>query len=169
MNPQTFVKTHALSLARLCSFMALLFLFIGIYAAFTLYKYLPFASNLFITLIYNLGFPGTALCIILCPLFLPSPRRARPLAHSLVFIVLVILPVIIIQFLGSGFWLDSRPIMLIWVIIWGIFFPIHYGIFFLAWQNKNYRNLPPLAGQKSRLRPLKHPSNSPARIRRATQ
>ncbi|MDR2542785.1 MAG: LuxR C-terminal-related transcriptional regulator [Treponema sp.] len=69
---------------------------------------------------------------LLCPVFLPTPGRKKPLGLSITFIVLLILPNIILRSLGVEVFFTSLPLRVVITFLTGMLYPLCIGLFFLT-------------------------------------
>ena len=132
---------NSLSLARLASFLAFLFLFMQIGLLLALNDLLILDARGGIVAQNSLfNFSGIVLGSILCPLFLPLPfNRRRNQLSGIIFITLLILPIIILQSLGVDAYIASLPVRIPIVFLTGMAYPMCYGLFFLSrLNNKNH-------------------------------
>jgi len=123
-------KPDVLSLARIVSFLS----FSGSIASVFVFMVIIDFSFPY-ELIDEIGlfsFFGFFLSSLLCPVFLPSPGRDKPLALSIVFIFLVLLPNIILRFLGMESWLASTVFRFVIHTCSGMLIPICNGLFFMT-------------------------------------
>ena len=71
-------KARLLSLAKLASFLALLFLFLNYYFVALLSEFSPADSRGILTQLALFSFLGVVLGVLLCPVFLPAPVSSKP-------------------------------------------------------------------------------------------
>ena len=121
--------------ARLASFFALLCLFLNGYLFLFLGNFAAVPRDSIIGMAL-FSFAGLVLGSFLCPFFLPLPntgnKKNKPLAGSIVFILLVMFPNILLRLPGVGLWLESELIRSVTALFSGILYPVGYGLFFLS-------------------------------------
>ncbi|MCL2069669.1 MAG: helix-turn-helix transcriptional regulator [Treponema sp.] len=95
-------------------------------------NFLPAGSRALLSNIAFFSFSGVVLGALLCPLFLSNPACKKPLPFGIVFIVLLLLPNLILRFLGVELYLASLPVRGAIHVLSGILSPLTYGLFFLT-------------------------------------
>ena len=89
------MKNTQLFLARLSSFLGIFCFFAASYLTGALFDLSPPNLREVSGILYQLSFAGTAISIILCPVFFPTPARGKPLLPGIIAIIFVTLPQII--------------------------------------------------------------------------
>ena len=118
-----------LPLARLFSFLGLLFLIIKCYLVVVISEFITNGNMLILRLVLFLGI-GIFLGMLLCPLFISSPWQKKPLSASVVFILFLIVPNIALRSLGVERWISSEAISSIVTTLTNILYPLCCGLFF---------------------------------------
>ena len=116
------------TLAKICSFLALICLFLNYYLFVILFYPL---SQRAVTEQVLCSMLGTALCFFLGPLFLPLPNKSKKPLWGIVFIAVIIVPNIIVRSLGMELWASSILIRALMSLFSGMLNPLCVGLFFL--------------------------------------
>ena len=118
--------------AKIISFLGLLCLFTNFSIAPTLFSKFPVEFFMTISQIALFSLLGVFLGFFICPFFLPNPVKGKPLRVSIIFIVLLVLPNVILRFLGVDFYIHSYPVRAVVSLLSGILAPTLHGLFFMS-------------------------------------
>ncbi|MDR2733229.1 MAG: helix-turn-helix transcriptional regulator [Spirochaetota bacterium] len=127
------MKLKALPLARFLSSLSLFGILLCTHLCFALVYFLPpgwFQRG------YAVGaffFAGAAAGAVLCPLFLPVPRKAQSAIMGITFIAALVAAESIFHFLGFREFLDSAIVRAGIAISVGMLTTVCYGLFYLTW------------------------------------
>ena len=123
-----------MALARFAASLSLFGILVCIHMNFTLGLFLPSESRGIMDAMYVFFFAGTVLGAVLCPLFLPYPKRKnKPLLMGICFIAFLMVLEFIFRCLGFRVWLGSAALRNIMAIPEGIATTMCYGLFYLPW------------------------------------
>ncbi|MCL2067301.1 MAG: helix-turn-helix transcriptional regulator [Treponema sp.] len=129
---ETFKKNlRFLSLARLFSFLGLLFLSVKTFLVVALCDFISNGNMVILRLALFMCI-GIFLGMLLCPLFIPSPGQKKPLFAGIGFILFFVVPNIALRSLGLQRWLGSEVISAVITTLTNILYPLCCGLFFLT-------------------------------------
>jgi DNA-binding CsgD family transcriptional regulator len=94
-------------------------------------QFFPAAPNQAVLSVSLVSFIGVAISSFLCPIFLPSPGKSKPLAWSITFVLAIIFPNVILRSLGIDVWANSMFTKTTIHILTGMLYPICFGLFLL--------------------------------------
>lgn len=120
-----FLQKNALTIARIMSFPAVLLVIVNAYLALIASSFLPNEGK--IVTINLLSLMGVALGSFLCPLFHKTQFKTQ--APFIGFILSVVLPNVILRFMGVSLWIESQLAHCFIQIFTGMLYPVSIGLF----------------------------------------